>query len=171
VYFMPALITALCVALVVYGWWIWPEFVGAFRVIEIYLVATLFVAVVWVVAVARRTTAIDACTAGLAIFGGLAGAFWPAIELAFQHVDGGSLRPSANVFFLAAVSLSLLTVAGGMLVPSHPRASRIALTVATAGGLLLAVVAPDAPPSARQEALFGVPVVAAAALVSWAQKH
>jgi hypothetical protein len=51
-------------------------------------------------------------TTGLGVMAGLVSLFWPAIELLFQHVDGGSMPPYSNAVFLTSVSLSACALAG-----------------------------------------------------------
>lgn len=112
-----------------------------------------------------------AVATGLGVVAGLVSLFWPALELSFQHSAGGGMSVYQNTVFLASVSLSGCALAGGVVTLGRPSLAFRLFATAAIGTVVVGLVAPSSPPSAREELTLGLPLLIAATAASWLAKR
>jgi hypothetical protein len=144
-----------------------PRYFWPFGFSRAFLIVACITAVASAVVVWRRETAVSAAAAGFGIHGGLIGLFWPALEVAFQHIDGGAMSAYGNVVFVTGVLSSIAALVGGSIQLTQGRSALNWLLAATSGTLLVGLIAPDSPPSDREVLVLGLPLLASGTIASW----
>jgi hypothetical protein len=130
----------------------------------------LFVAMTGVVATSlvwRLRSPDHGVATGLGLVAGLISLFWPALEVTFQHIDGGGMVLYDNVVYLASVVFSCCALVGGLVTLTRPTLAFRLLTAAVLGTIVVGLAAPSVPPSARAELTLGLPLLAMAWAASW----
>jgi hypothetical protein len=162
-----AAIVLFAIASAVYGvLWLPPHF-GRLSLALWYSAFAVMAGVTGICAGWRLVSFDRAVAMGLGLVAGLVSLFWPALELCFQHIDGGGMSMYQNTVFLASVILSLCALTGAV---STLRRSALAfrlLAAAVIGTVVVGLAAPSAPPSAREELTLGLPLLIAATAASW----
>jgi hypothetical protein len=148
-----------------------PQHFGGLSLASWYVILVAMAGLTSAIVVWRLGTFDRAVATGLGLVAGFVSLFWPALELSFQHIDGGGMSRYQNTVFLASVSLSGCALAGGVVTLTRPELAFRLFATAAIGTVVVGLVAPSSPPSARVELTLGLPLLIAAAAAGWFAKR
>jgi hypothetical protein len=134
---------------------------------QAYVVVVLGAGLALAGAIWRLRSFADAVAAGLSAIAGGFQLFWPAIEVAFQHIDGGGLPPYANAVFVAGILSALMAIGAAAVMLARPKLAFRLLLAACIMSAAAGLLAPAAPSTARVELTLGMPLLVAAAAAQW----
>ena len=161
-----ALVLLVAAALIYSVLWLPPYFnrlvVESWYVVFVAMTGLVGTSLVW----RLRSPELGVAT-GLGLVGGLISLFWPALEVTFQHIDGGGMQLYENVIYVASVVFSCCALVGGVVTLTRPALAFRLLAAAVVGTIIVGLAAPSAPPSARVELTLGLPLLVVAWAASW----